>query len=87
MALASKILGLFFISTSILVFLYYTSWTILIPIGFFDEYGLLLDNAWIFPPKKYATIIPAALLTAAITSVAMFMYITSRAQTKQKKKA
>jgi dolichyl-phosphate mannosyltransferase polypeptide 2 regulatory subunit len=86
---AIKALGVLLISVAAVVFLYYTAWTILLPLGLIEESfpGLAPYLSVIFPPKEYATTIPAAILAVAVLVVALFISYINFKHAKKKKSA
>lgn len=79
MLTASQLFGLLLMVVAVVVFLYYTSWTILLPLDFFP-----FLSSW-FPPKEYATVIPAAILTMVILLVGVFVSYISWNQARRAK--
>ena len=79
------ILGVVLISVSITVFVVYTTWAVLIPLRLLDGYPEIQPYLQYFPEYRYASILPASLLTIALAFVAMFVAIVkSRAASKKK---
>ena len=79
MLTASQLFGLLLMVVAVVVFVYYTSWTILLPLDFFP-----FPSSW-FPPKEYATVIPAAILTMVILLVGVFVLYISWNQARRAK--
>jgi len=84
MGVRDKAVGVFLITASALIFVYYTCWVVILP--FVPPSTVLHD---FFPSQTYAVAIPATILSVAITSimfVAGFVIMREKASSKQKQK-
>ena len=85
MAVRDKVIGLILMVMGASIFLYYTTWVVILP--FIPEEAIALHA--LFPAQTYATAIPATILTIAITSfgiVASVFIIREASSGKQKQK-
>ena len=87
MGAPAKLLGLALIAIATVVFVFYTSWTILLPLGYLDGIEVLQPYLSYFPPKQFASIGPAVILSIALLLVGMFILATTMKQKSAKKKA
>ncbi len=79
---SSQLFGLLLIVVALMVFVYYTSWTIMLPLGVFDGFPNLKN---IFPPREYAIAIPAAILATVVSMIVIFISLISWRQARKRK--
>ncbi|TFY60094.1 hypothetical protein EVG20_g7550 [Dentipellis fragilis] len=68
MAVSDQALGGAMMLTASVVFVYYTTWAILLP--FFDPSSSLHD--W-FPPREWAVRLPAFILVVGLSAIGLFV--------------
>ncbi|KAH9981158.1 dolichol phosphate-mannose biosynthesis regulatory [Lactifluus volemus] len=83
MAVSDKVLGGAMMAAAVTIFIYYTSWAILVP--FFDASSPI--HAW-FPPREWAVRLPAFILVVGLSAIGGFIgYTVIKENQKQAQKA
>jgi len=83
MAISDKALGGAMMAAAATIFVYYTTWAILVP--FFDASSPI--HAW-FPPREWAVRLPAFILVVGLAAIGAFIGSTIiRENRKQAEKA
>ncbi|ORX85408.1 hypothetical protein BCR32DRAFT_325458 [Anaeromyces robustus] len=80
MALIDKIVGSVFIAIGSIVFGYYTLWAMIMP---FVPKDAAIQS--FFLPRKYAVILPFALLVIGLTGIIGYLVISNQQQANKKK--
>ncbi|KDQ60797.1 hypothetical protein JAAARDRAFT_31777 [Jaapia argillacea MUCL 33604] len=68
MGTSDKVLGGSMLLTAAVVFIYYTTWAILLP--FFEPSSLVHQ---MFPPREWAVRLPALILVLGLTAIGIFI--------------
>ncbi|KAH8833602.1 dolichol phosphate-mannose biosynthesis regulatory [Flagelloscypha sp. PMI_526] len=82
MAISDKILGGTMLGTAAFVFVYYTTWALILP--FFEPSSNLYNY---FPAREWAIRLPAFILVVGLTAIGSFIGNTMLNESRKKQKA